>query len=81
MFITIKDSAVFQENLTIEGNPNTGFKLSLRNFFVTASPGYPEPHELSVSTIEADLFSGNTQSFRTLSRETLAQMEAAETHL
>ena len=39
-------SAVFQLNRTIEGNPKRSLRFSWRNFFVTASPGYPDPHLL-----------------------------------
>ena len=70
-------SAVFQLKRTIEGKPKKESKLSQRNFFVTASPGYPEPHALVIS--KPSCFSTKVQSRKHLSRATLAQMDAADT--
>ena len=70
-------SAVFQLNRTMEGKPKKESKLSRRNFLVTASPGYPEPHSLDIC--KPSCFSAKVQSRRHLSRATLAQIDAAET--
>jgi hypothetical protein len=58
-----------------------GLRLSLRNFFVIASPGYPDPHVLVLTASGQFLLSGKIQSFKTLSLATLAQMDAADTQL
>ena len=70
-------SAVFQLKRTIDGKPKKESKLSRRNFLVTASPGYPEPHSLVIS--KPSCFSTNIQSRKHLSLATLAQMDAADT--
>ena len=67
-FSSIRVSAVFQLNLTMDGNPKTGSKLSRRNFLVTASPGYPDPHSDVIS--QSPWFSGKIQVFKHLSRAT-----------
>ncbi len=48
---------------------------------MTASPGYPDPHVLVLTASGQFLLSGKTQSFKTLSLATLAQMDAADTQL
>ena len=67
---SISVSAVFQLNLTIEGNPNTGSMLSRKNFLVTASPGYPDPHSDVISRSSLFLHSGKVHSFKHLSLAT-----------